>query len=252
MKSGNKGFGQRSYRLLQQAHDLKYFNVKVQETDLAIGIETGAYSDRLASLCYNEILKLRRQLEEYILRHPQFKSSLVPVEMKAGRPPIAVEMAQSAALAGVGPMAAVAGALACFLGQILCRYSAEVIIENGGDIFMDTRHDRVIAVYAGNSPFTFKTGIKVRAGDTPLGICTSSGTVGHSLSFGNADAVVIKGKSASLADAAATGAGNLIKNKYELEKAIEYIKNLDQDLGIVAIKEDRMAAWGNIELIPLG
>ena len=219
---------------------------------MAIGIETGAYSSSLKSICYNEILKMRRQLEEYIILHPQFKTSLVPVETRTGCPDIAVEMAQSAALAGVGPMAAVAGALACFLGQTLGRYSAEVIIENGGDIFINTHRDRVIAIYAGNSPFSYKLGIKVKAGDTPAGICTSSGTVGHSLSFGQADAVVIKGKSAILADAAATGAGNLIKNKFEMEKAIAYIRNIDRDLGIVAIKEDRMAAWGNIEITSLG
>jgi ApbE superfamily uncharacterized protein (UPF0280 family) len=122
-------------------------------------------------------------------------------------------MAEAASIAGVGPMAAVAGAVASFLGQVLGSCSREVIVENGGDIYLRSAHERVVAVFAGDSPFSYKIGLRVKPEDTPAGICTSSGTVGHSLSFGNADAVVIKGESAILADAVATQAGNLIKSK---------------------------------------
>lgn len=245
------GFGNRDYRLLQRANDLKYFQIKVKETDLAIGIDREAYSDSLVSLCYNEVQKTRRQLEEYILIHPEFRTSLFPLEMEKGAPDIAVKMAEAASIAGVGPMAAVAGAVASFLGQILESYSREVIIENGGDIYLHSQHERVIAIFAGDSPFSYKIGLKVKSEDTPAGICTSSGTVGHSLSFGTADAVVIKGKSAILADAVATQAGNLIKGKVDLDKATEYVRSLNENLSIIAIKEEKMMAWGDIEIIPI-
>lgn len=251
MVQEKSGFGDRNYRLMQLGNDLKYFNVKVKDTDLAIGIEAKAYSDSLILLCQGETVKIRRQLEEYILIHPQFQSSLVPLKTHIGAPEIAVKMAAAAAVAGVGPMAAVAGAVSDYIGQILDSYSREVIVENGGDIYLKSTQERNVAIYAGNSPFSYKVGIRVKAGETPTGICTSSGTVGHGLSFGAADAVVIKGESAILADAVATQAGNLIKSKLELEKAIDYVKNLGENLSIIAIKDDRMMAWGDIEIIPV-
>ncbi len=251
MGKGKTGFGDRDYRLMQLGQDLKYFNVKVKETDLAIGIENKVYSDSLVSLCYKEVIHIRRQLEEYILVHPQFQTSLVPIVTYPDTPEIAFKMAEAAAVAGVGPMAAVAGAVADHIGQILKRYSAEVIVENGGDIYLLSARERHIAVYAGDSPFSYKIGIKIQPETTPAGICTSSGTVGHSLSFGVADAVVIIGDTAIMADAAATQAGNLVKHKLALERAVEYIKELDKNLSILAIKDDRMMAWGNIEVIPL-
>lgn len=250
MSRGKKGFGDRDYRLLQLGHDLQYFDIKVKETDLAIGIDSKAYSDSLVSLCYKETIEIRRQLEEYIIIQPRFQSSLTPIEVFPAAPEIAVKMAAAATAAGVGPMAAVAGAVADHIGQILKRYSLEVLVENGGDIYLSTSRERNVAVYAGDSPFSYKIGIKIKP-DTTAGICTSSGTVGHSLSFGVADAVVIKGDTAILADAAATQAGNLIKDKFTLEKAIEYVKRLNKNLGILAIKADRMMAWGDIEIIPL-
>ena len=251
MVKGKNGLGDRDYRLLQLARDLKYFNIKVKDTDLAVGVDVKAYSDSLMSLCQGETAKIRQQLEEYILIHPQFQSSLIPLETFSCAPDIAVKMAEAAAVAGVGPMAAVAGAVADYIGRILDSYSKQIIVENGGDIYLKSNQERNIAIYAGDSPFSYKLGIRVKANETPTGICTSSGTVGHSLSFGVADAVVIKGKSAILADAAATQAGNLIASKLDLEKAIDYVRKLDENLSIVAIKDDRMMIWGDIEIIPL-
>ncbi len=251
MVKGKSGFGNRDYRLLQLAQDLKYFNIKVKETDLAIGVDVKAYSDSLMSLCQSETVKIRQQLERYILIHPQFQSSLIPLKTFGSAPDIAVKMAEAAAVAGVGPMAAVAGAVSDYIGKILDSYSKQVIVENGGDIYLKATQERNIAIYAGTSPFSYKIGIRVKANETPTGICTSSGTVGHSMSFGVADAVVIKGKSAILADAAATQAGNLIACKLDLEKAIDYVRKLNENLSIVAIKDDRMMIWGDIEIIPL-
>lgn len=245
-----KGIGPRDYRLLHLGHDLQYFEVKVKETDLSIGIGNSVYSDELIRLCYRETIKIRRQLEEYLVIHPQYKTSLVPVETLPSAPELVKQMAAAAAIAGVGPMAAVAGAIADHIGQLLKKYSPDVIVENGGDIYLSTGRERNIAIYAGESPFTYKIGIKIKPG-TAAGICTSSGMVGHSLSFGVADAVIVKGDTAVLADAVATQAGNLVKNKYLLNKAIEYIKGLKNNLGILVIKDDRMMAWGDIEIVPL-
>ena len=98
-------------------------------------------------------------------------------------------------------MASVAGAIAELVGRELSNFSDDIIIENGGDIFIKTTRPRIIAIYASDSPLSGKIGIEIDAGETPCGICTSSGSVGHSLSFGKADAVTIIAPSAALADA---------------------------------------------------
>jgi len=240
----------RSYRSLHEAKDLHYFQVGLKETDLAIGVDQASYTSSLISLCENEVRNLRGDLETYIIMHPEFRSSFEPLALLPGAPPLAVIMAQAAFQAGVGPMAAVAGAFAQAVGQKLRTQVRDVIVENGGDIYMDSSVERLVSVYAGHSKFSYKIAIKVGAAESPLGICTSSGTVGPSISLGKADAVVIKGSNAALADAVATGAANRIQTDKDLMQAVEYVQGIKGITGILAIKDDRMAAWGNIEIVP--
>ncbi|WP_054695938.1 UPF0280 family protein [Syntrophomonas palmitatica] len=241
----------RDYRLLHGSKDLKYFNIKVKESDLAIGVDADACNDSLVSLCLRELKRLRSELEYYIEMHPEFKTSFVPIELFPTAPEIARIMGTAALLAGVGPMAAVAGAIAQQIGQMLTQYSREVIVENGGDIYLRSYHERVIAVFAGQSKFSNHIGIKVNPGGQALGICTSSGTVGPSISLGTADAVLIKAGSAALADAAASRAGNQVKTGKDLLKAIEAAQEIAGIMGILVIKDEQMAAWGDIEIVPI-
>lgn len=241
----------RQYRSLHEGRDLIYFQVKLKESDLAIGVDADSYSESLINICRQELLRIRGELESYIMLDPTFQRSLWPVQLLPGAPPLARAMAKAASAAGVGPMAAVAGAVAQAIGEYLAPHVKDLIVENGGDIYIYGHHDRVVAVFAGNSPFSQRIGIKLTADEQPLGICTSSGTVGPSLSFGSADAVVIKGFPASLADAVATRAGNLIHTEEDLMKAIDVAKNIAGITGVLAIKNDKMAAWGAIELVPI-
>ena len=240
----------RNYRSLHEAKDLYYFQVSLKETDLAIGVDKASYTTSLISLCENEVRCLRGDLETYISLHPEFRSSFEPLPLLPGAPPLAVIMAQAAYQAGVGPMAAVAGAFAQAVGQKLRTKVRDVIVENGGDIYLDSSMDRLVSVFAGHSKFSNKIAIKVKAEESPLGICTSSGTVGPSISLGKADAVVIKGITAALADAVATGAANRIQTEKDLMRAVDYVQTIKGVTGILAIKDDRMAAWGNIEIVP--
>lgn len=240
----------RSYRSLHEAKDLHYFQVSLKETDLAIGVDQASYTSSLPAFCENEVRNLRGDLETYIMMHPEFRSSFEPLILLPGAPPLAVIMAQAAFQAGVGPMAAVAGAFAQAVGRKLRTLVRDVIVENGGDIYLDSSADRLVSVFAGQSKFSYKIAVKVRADESPLGICTSSGTVGPSISLGKADAVVIKGPNAALADATATGAANRIQTEQDLMKAVEYVQTIKGITGILAIKNDRMAAWGDIEIVP--
>ena len=145
-------------------------------------------------------------------------------------------------------MAAVAGAIAEFVGRELLSYSPEIIVENGGDIYLKSLSNRLIGIYAGSSPFTGKIGLNVNGSDTPLGICTSSGTVGHSLSLGKADAVIAVSNSAILADAAATAIGNLVSQDEDIPRGIEFAQGIEGLNGVVIIKDDKMQLWGDIRI----
>jgi len=233
----------RSYRHWVKDKDLVSFKVAVKETDLYIR----AHSN-LKRKALKLVLKYRELLEGYIERHPSFLNSLEPLAAEDDAPQIVTEMAEAARKVGVGPMASVAGAIAEFVGVQLLDSSPEVIVENGGDIYLKSREDRLIGIYAGKSPLTGKLGLEIRGRDTPMGICTSSGTVGHSLSYGQADAVIALSKSAVLADAAATAIANLINRPEDIASGIEFARGIEDLSGVVIIQGDKMGLWGEVKI----
>jgi len=233
----------RTYRHWVKDKDLISFNVVVKETDLYIRASTN-----LKRKALKLVLKYRDTLEGYIQRHPAFLTSHEPFPVEEDAPHIVKSMAESAAKVGVGPMASVAGAMAEFVGNELLTFSPEIIVENGGDIYLKSLKKRLIGIYAGKSPLTGKIGLEINKEDTPLGICTSSGTVGHSLSYGKADAVIALSKSTTLADAAATAIGNLIKQPVDIPNGIEFAKGIDGLLGVVVIKDDKIGLWGEVKI----
>jgi len=235
----------RSYRKWAKADDLVYFEITEKETDLSI------YADiDLKKEAGQAVSRLRRDLESYIRMDPNFFSSLEPLELKDSAPEIARAMAEAAKKAGVGPMAAVAGAFSEFVGRELLKSSKQVIIENGGDIFIRSLVPRTIGIYAGeDSPFTGRLAVQIEDAKNGLGVCTSSGTVSHSLSFGKTDATLIISDSAALADAAATAAGNAVKSKDDIEKGIDVARSIGGVRGVLIIVGDKMGSWGEIKLV---
>lgn len=236
----------RTYRHWIQGGDLISFNVVVKETDLYIRASTN-----LERKTFKLVTKYREMLEGYIRRYPIFLTSLQPLPVDDNAPRIVKAMSEAASKAGVGPMASVAGAIAEFVGTELLAFSPEVIIENGGDIYMKSLRKRLVGIYAGQSPLTGKIGLEIAGTDTPIGICTSSGTVGHSLSFGKADAAVVLSKSAILADAAATAIGNLIKQPTDIPNGIELAKSIEGVLGVIIIKGEHTGLWGKVKICPI-
>jgi len=160
-------------------------------------------------------------------------------------------MVSAGEAAGVGPMAAVAGAIAAQVGRELLESGHRVIVENGGDIFLKTDEPVVVGIYAGRSPLSMRIGLRIHPEGRAMAVCTSSGTVGHSVSFGNADAVCVIGASCALADAAATAIGNRISSKADIQQAMEFGKRIPGTDGLVVIVKDRIALWGQLELVPL-
>jgi uncharacterized protein len=242
---GHGGFsidGQlRTYRNWVKGGDLVSFYAIVKETDLYIRAQSYLKDEALAA-----VKKCRADIESYIVRQPEFLTTLVPIDLLPGVPPIVVAMADAARKAGVGPMAAVAGAVAEYVGRALMQQSPEVIVENGGDIFIATAKPRTIGVFAGDSPFSGKLAVEIGAGT--IGACTSSGTVGHSLNFGNADAVLILSPSTALADAAATAVSNAVKTADDIPAAIELAQSIEGVTGVLIVIGDKLGVWGDVKL----
>jgi ApbE superfamily uncharacterized protein (UPF0280 family) len=159
----------RTYRHWIGDESLTAFAVVVKETDLYIRA-----ASNLCRQARKAVLKYRRLLEAYIGRRPEFMTSLEPLDAGPDAPRLIGEMVEATARVGVGPMAAVAGAIAEYVGRELLAFSPEVIVENGGDIYLKTQRKRTIGIYAGGSPLTGKIGLEIEGEDTPLGICTSS------------------------------------------------------------------------------
>ncbi len=236
----------RTYRHWVKDIDLISFDVVVRETDLRIRARKNL---RLKAL--KSVEKHRDAIERYIEQNPAFLTSLKPIAVQNDAPLIVKEMARAAETVSIGPMSAVAGAIAEAVGKELLPFSSEVIVENGGDIFLRTNKERIVGIYAGNSPLSGRIALEIEPGETPLGICTSSGTVGHSFSMGKADAVVVLAPSAALADAVATATGNLVKEVSDIEKGLEFAQKVETLIGIVIIKDDKMGAWGKVKLVPV-
>ena len=232
------------FAIERSGRGLTYFQVLVKETDLYIGTNKD-----LSKEAREAVLKYRYQIEEYIGRFPEFQKSLIPLPLDPFAPRIIKAMMEASRAVNVGPMAAIAGAISEFVGKELLTQAEEIIVENGGDIFLKTSSKISIGIYAGTSPLSNRIGIKINPDDTPLGVCTSSGTVGPSLSFGRADAVTVVSKSAFLADAAATSIGNLVKGKGDLNRALESASKIDGISGVLIILGKKMAVCGKIELI---
>lgn len=239
-------FENRTYRSNVLKKGLTSFKATVKETDLHIQ----ANSD-LTKEAVQAVLKCRNYIEKYIEQHPDFATSLIPIKVMRIAPQIINDMINAAKATKVGPMAAVAGAVAEYAGNALLEKSNEVIVENGGDIFIKSESETLFAIYADKSPLSMKTGILIEKREKPYALCTSSGTIGHSKSYGKADAVTIFSDSAPLADAAATSLGNLIKKPDDIEKAINYGKKIKGILGIVIIKDKNIGLWGDLKIVKL-
>jgi ApbE superfamily uncharacterized protein (UPF0280 family) len=237
----------RFYRHWIKDDDLVSFELTVQQTDLYIRSRRNLKDKALDS-----VLKHRGSLESYIERRPIFLTTFQPYQAEAGAPAIVKEMARVSQLAGVGPMAAVAGAIAEAIGRDLLAFSPEIIVENGGDIFLKISKKRLVGIYAGQSSFARKIALEIMPRETPLGICTSSGTIGHSLSLGGADAVIVLSPSTALADAAATALCNMVKAADDIPQAIEKAQSIDGLRGLVVIMGDKMGVWGKVKIVPLG
>jgi len=229
------------------------FTVNFKETDLWIGVDPDHYCSSMKGRTLEYIKRIRNLLEDYIQKHPKFKTSLVPCNTLDDAPGVARSMAKATSKAGVGPMAAVAGAFSQKIGGFLeINYGLkEIVVENGGDIYINTKRPATLSVYAGDCALSDKIAIEIPPCLCPAGVCTSSGKVGHSLSFGVADAVTVVCKDTPSADAYATCFANAVRSGKDIEGVLAISAGHENILGILIIAEDKLGVRGQIRLIPL-
>jgi ApbE superfamily uncharacterized protein (UPF0280 family) len=232
----------RSYRDRIKSPDLLSFQVKEKESDLLIQTPVLLQKEALASLRY-----YRTILENYIKENPVFATTFAPYPYDKNAHHMIKEMIDESACCQVGPMASVAGCIARYVGQELLFKTDEVIIENGGDVYIKSSSIRRVIIYAGSSPLSNKLCLKINSKERAMGVCTSSGTVGPSFSRGKADAVTILSYSATLADAAATAIGNIIQTKEDIQGGLNLSERINGILGTVIIKDDKIGMWGEID-----
>lgn len=237
---------ERTYRNLIQTAQLQAYRVVVKETDLMVYTKT-----KLVNETKELVLEHRGYVEAFINSYPDFATALVPWQFDGPAPGIVVNMVKAARSAGVGPMAAIAGAIAEEVGHGLLKRTDQVIVENGGDVFIKMSSPVTVGIYAGSSPLSLQIGLRLKTDSKPQAVCTSSGTFGHSLSLGKADAVCVVADSCAMADAAATSIGNLIDSAADIESAIKAGRHIQALNGIVVIAAEKMGMWGDLQVVPL-
>jgi uncharacterized protein len=190
------------------------------------------------------IVGKRQEIESYIAKDPSFETSLEPIALKGGAPKIAKIMSEASEKAGVGPLAAVAGTFSELLVKEAIKLGAKwVIAENGGDICVFGDHEFTISLYAGDSPLSNKVGFLINPGAQTYGICTSSASVGHSISFGKADSVTVFAKETPICDAFATAIANRVDT---IEDGLDFAKEFvgSEIDGAVIVVGDKVGSIG--------
>jgi ApbE superfamily uncharacterized protein (UPF0280 family) len=205
---------------------------------------------RFLDLAEEEIRRQRRFLVSHILQQPSFKTALDPLDVPDDAPAIVRRMAAAAARAGVGPMAAVAGALAGCAVRAMAEAGARyAVVDNGGDIAFLIDRPVTVGIFTGPARIR-DIAFRIEPRPDLFSVCTSSGTVGHSLSFGRADAAVVVAADACLADAAATALGNGVPgdDPAPIESAVRRVLAMGVE-GCLVVADEVLVCGG--ELPPL-
>jgi len=218
---------------------------QLKETIVTIFAREGRHIDAARE----SIREQRANLENFIRKDPFFQVTLEPYDLAPDDAPrIVKQMIDCSAVFGIGPMAAVAGAIAGFAVKTMMDEGATyAVVDNGGDICILNDQPIVVGIYAGSSPIR-NLAFQLAARHRPLGICTSSGTVGPSISFGCADAAAVISQDVALADAAATALGNAVTSDGPLQECFQVIDRPGIE-GALVIRGDKMALWKELPLL---
>ncbi len=259
---------QRHYRGICKARACEVsFQLVVEESDLRVVAE----HDLSASMLHT-LRALRADVHAWTVLYPECRTSLAPLPLPTAAPEIVRRMYSAAQRAGVGPFAAVAGVIAHMLADEYAHASPNLLIENGGDIYMHSQRERHVALLAhpesmnsmkneahahsgtrremqeGGESGEYALGLRFAPEEFPLALCTSSATIGHSLSLGQGELAVVRASDGALADAVATALGNRLKSAAFVESAVQFAQSISGVDGVFVQCDDKIGAWGAIQL----
>lgn len=201
------------------------------------------------------IYSLRLDLEKYIAQNNDFLLSIEPIRKYEDNLPLIIRMMyESSVLADVGPMACVAGSISQLSLDYLIEHDSKYsIVENGGDIAMINDEKVLCGIFSNNPILGNDIAFEIKARKRPLGICTSSGKIGHSISFGEADSVTVLSKSSSIADGLATRIANDVAGENSEDKvynALESAENFKEFFdGVLIISDENVGTVGKLPKI---
>ncbi|UCG34651.1 MAG: UPF0280 family protein [Candidatus Omnitrophota bacterium] len=222
------------------------FNLEIsyQESDLYISSD----KEIDESVVEKILKKYYEEIACYIKNNPRFMSSLSPLQDDSKAPAIIKDMIECSRITGIGPFSSVAGAIAQYVGNELCGYANEVIVENGGDIFFKIVEDKKVGLYLGKDFKQPSLQLKIKGNESSFGIASSSGQFGHSLSFGKADLVTVLAKNAVIADGFATAFTNRIQKEEDIERVFDVAKKSPFINGVLIALEGKIFLWGDLQL----
>lgn len=227
----------------------RFFTSVHKESDLLVGLSPKSYDPATEAVCSDAQLRLYGLLSEHIKEHPSFISSMDPLPLPGGEGSLARELEVLYACGWAtrtGPMSAVAGLFAQECGRAMAKnLSCELLVENGGDLYLRNQENMVVVIHAGDVALSGKLGLEIPAGE--WGICTSSGTLGHSFSKGKADALTIVSHSTPMADAWATALANQVVSREDIRPLLDKVEAIPEILACVVIVDGEVGIRGEFE-----
>lgn len=247
-------FEPRTYRNSFSNERFHSFVIRHQTADLWIGVDPAAFQNEMADVALAILKSILDELEAYGTANPIFKKSLKPCSVEEDAPATIRQLAAAGEKAGVGPMAAVGGLLSETVGrELLENFSlGELVVENGGKLFVKLQNPLVLSIFAGESPLSGMGGMEILPEQTPLGIGTFTQADRSPMEYGKADAVMIACKEAALSDALTTGFANRIKKPADVENVLNRTEIVPEILAAVLVCGDQIGVRGEFELKILG
>lgn len=221
------------------------FSLSYRESILTVVCDDG-----LRDAAFDAMMEARYSVESKISEDPFFGITYDPYPASPGDDELVRRMCDASAVAGVGPMAGVAGAVAVHIAERLVEAgSSYAVVENGGDIAFYSPEPRLVGIFADHPVFR-DLAFSVSS-DRIIGICSSSRTVGPSVSFGTSSISTVFSDDVILADCCATALGNLVRDEASIQGAVEDIGSRAGVRGCMACCGDKVAMFGDIpEMVP--